>query len=114
MKQDIDGEESRQRVIRLLAEDPEQPLSDKLELMLPYMLQNMTISTNGVFRTKQTQIQVNYLSKGQKDRWGQLAEIARPEPPALRGKSLFKAAGVVAGLGASLGDVAADADAAAD
>ena len=54
LKEAVDGDEDRRRLSRLLAEDADQALSEKLELMLPYMLQNLTISTNGAYRTKNT------------------------------------------------------------
>jgi hypothetical protein len=70
--------EDPERLSRLLAEDPDQALSDKLELMLPYMLQNLTISTNGAYRTKNTQLPVNFLSVDQRERWTQQSQIERP------------------------------------
>ena len=75
-------------------EDPDQPLSDKLELMLPYLLQNLAISTGGVFRTKAKQIDVSkFLSKEQAAKWTALAQIARPDLPEIgRPRNKFKAA----------------------
>ena len=78
LKEAVDGNEDRQQLSRLLAEDADQALSDKLELMLPYMLQNLTISTNGAYRTKNTQLPVNFLSVDQRERWTQQSQIERP------------------------------------
>jgi len=73
-----DGE--RDRVRGLLAEDPDQPLSDKLELMLPYLLVNAAVSTGGTYRTKAGNIRVGqFLTDKQKEKWTALAQIARPE-----------------------------------
>ena len=114
LKEAVDGDEDRRRLSRLLAEDADQALSEKLELMLPYMLQNLTISTNGAYRTKNTHagcaeikpsfecaptpstrttgrfthssLPVNFLSVDQRARWTQQTLIARPAfaAPALK------------------------------
>ena len=82
LKLEAKSADDRERIHELMDEDPDQPLSDKLELMLPYLLQNLAISTGGVFRTKAKQIDVSkFLSKEQAAKWTALAQIARPDLP---------------------------------
>ena len=105
MKGEMDGDNDRRKVARLLSEDPEQSLSDKLELMLPFMLTNMAISCNGVYKTKQTQLQVNFLTQQQRDKWGQLKQISRPDPPeAGKSNKLKGVASAVMALGVKASD----------
>ena len=81
IKSEAKGSDDRERIHVLMEEDPDQPLHEKLDLMLPWILQNFAISQNGIFRTKATQIPLPFLSKAQQERWTSVAQIARPSVP---------------------------------